>query len=67
MESLRYEVDPNDPRAPSQEAWDRLSSEEQRRVVDSLPARLSWFDANAPIQRLSAMVDDATRRVERVQ
>lgn len=34
-----YDIDPNDPRAPPQETWDALSSEERRRIVDSLPSK----------------------------
>ena len=32
-----YQVDPLDPRAPSQEIWDRMSPEERDRVVAMLP------------------------------
>lgn len=32
-----YRLDPADPRAPSQEAWDRMTPEERARVVDALP------------------------------
>jgi Uma2 family endonuclease len=38
-------IDPNDPRAPSQEVWDSLSEEERARVVESLP---SEFPSAAP-------------------
>lgn len=34
---LAYVVDPTDPRAPSQELWDRLSESERERIVQSLP------------------------------
>ena len=33
----RYDIDPDDPRAPSQAVWDALSPEERTRVVASLP------------------------------
>ena len=34
---LTYVVDPNDPRAPSQELWDRLGDAERARIIQSLP------------------------------
>jgi hypothetical protein len=34
---LRYTVDPNDPRAPSQELWDRFSEAERDRIIQMLP------------------------------
>jgi Uma2 family endonuclease len=33
-----YQIDPADPRAPSQEVWDRMSPEERARVVAMLPS-----------------------------
>jgi hypothetical protein len=35
---LTYRVDPDDPRAPPQELWERLTPEERARIVDSLPS-----------------------------
>jgi hypothetical protein len=35
-----YVVDPEDPRAPSQEVWDALSPREREQVVDSLPSEI---------------------------
>lgn len=35
--ALRYEVDPTDPRAPTQDVWDRLSEAERARIVQALP------------------------------
>ena len=43
-----YRVDPNDPRAPSQELWERLSPEERARVVDSLPSEFPVSEASPP-------------------
>jgi Uma2 family endonuclease len=37
MQRSSFVVDPADPRAPSQEEWERMSEEERRRVVASLP------------------------------
>src|SRR5262245_5739539 len=34
-------IDPDDPRAPPAEVWERLSPEERRAVVDSLPSDFS--------------------------
>ncbi|HEU5077533.1 MAG TPA: Uma2 family endonuclease [Polyangiaceae bacterium] len=39
MESLkRYTIDPDDPRAPSEDEWARLSEHERRWIVDHLPS-----------------------------
>lgn len=35
-------IDPDDPRAPSQEVWDALSDEERREVVRLLPNEVPW-------------------------
>src|SRR5882672_531709 len=35
-----YVVDPEDPRAPSQELWDAMSEEERAQVVDALPSEI---------------------------
>lgn len=41
MSRARYAIDPRDPRAPSQEAWDQLSAEERARIVAELPSEIS--------------------------
>jgi len=51
----RYVVDPNDPRAPSQEVWDQLSEEEREHIVQSLPTGDS--DRRAAIEAYSAAID----------
>ncbi|QRO01319.1 Uma2 family endonuclease [Archangium violaceum] len=43
-----YRVDPDDPRAPPQEEWERLSSEERARIVDSLPSEFPVSEASTP-------------------
>src|SRR5690606_4152923 len=35
------QVDPLDPRAPSQSVWDALSSDERQRILDALPSELA--------------------------
>jgi Uma2 family endonuclease len=37
---LPVEIDPDDPRAPTEEVWQRLSNEERARVVDALPSEI---------------------------
>ncbi len=37
-----YRIDPDAPRAPTQELWDALSPEERQRIVDSLPSQLQY-------------------------
>lgn len=41
-------VDPDDPRAPPQEVWDRLSESERQRVLDSLPSEFPPDEARPP-------------------
>ncbi|WP_438023511.1 hypothetical protein [Sorangium sp. So ce233] len=36
-----YRIDPEDPRAPSQEMWDRMSPEQRDRVVAMLPSEFT--------------------------
>lgn len=38
MPTSRYQVDPDDPRAPSQEVWDALTIAERAKVVAELPS-----------------------------
>jgi Uma2 family endonuclease len=42
-----YVLDPDDPRAPTSEQWDRMSPDERRRVVDMLPSEVP-LDLFAP-------------------
>jgi Uma2 family endonuclease len=39
-----YEVNPEDPRAPPQWLWDRLSPEQRQRVLDALPSEIQRAD-----------------------
>ncbi len=41
-------VDPDDPRAPPQELWDRLTESERQRIVDSLPSEFPPNEARPP-------------------
>jgi Uma2 family endonuclease len=41
-------IDPDDPRAPPQELWDRMSPDERRRVLDELPSELDVSEASPP-------------------
>ncbi len=41
-------VDPDDPRAPPQELWDRLTEAERQLVVDSLPSEFPPNEASPP-------------------
>ncbi len=40
MRGAPYLVDPADPRAPAQDVWDRMSEEERRWVIASLPSEV---------------------------
>lgn len=41
-------IDPDDPRAPPQELWDRMTPEERQRVLDALPSEFDLPRANPP-------------------
>jgi Uma2 family endonuclease len=43
-----WTLDPDDPRAPTQEEWDRMAPEERTRVVDTLPSELPPSEAHPP-------------------
>lgn len=43
-----YVVDPDDPRAPPQEIWDRLSPEERESIIRSLPSEFPVSEASPP-------------------
>jgi Uma2 family endonuclease len=40
MEPSSYRVDPDDPRAPAQEVWDRMDEAQRRQVLDTLPSEI---------------------------
>lgn len=48
MERSRFSSDRRFPRAPTQEAWDRLTPEERRAVVSALPASLTEEELSPP-------------------
>jgi Uma2 family endonuclease len=48
MPAEPYRVDPDDPRAPPQELWERLTPEERARIVASLPSEFPVSGANLP-------------------
>ncbi|WNG50125.1 Uma2 family endonuclease [Archangium minus] len=48
MSADSYRVDPDDPRAPPQEVWDRLTPEERAHVIASLPSEFPVSEANPP-------------------
>jgi Uma2 family endonuclease len=41
-------IDPDDPRAPPQEVWDRLTDSERHRIVDNLPSEFPPNEARPP-------------------
>lgn len=43
-----YAVDPRDPRAPPEDVWARMSPEERRRVIESLPSEIEITGASPP-------------------
>ncbi len=48
MNSTPFTINPEDPRAPSQELWDRLPPEERARIVASLPSEFPTSRATPP-------------------
>jgi hypothetical protein len=44
----RWTLDPDDPRAPPQELWDRMSEDERLRVVANLPSEFEISEAAPP-------------------
>jgi Uma2 family endonuclease len=45
---LSWVIDPDDPRAPPQDLWDRMTPEERARVVDALPSEIEIRGAPPP-------------------
>ncbi|WP_437727112.1 Uma2 family endonuclease [Sorangium sp. So ce861] len=45
---VSWAIDPDDPRAPPQEIWDRMTPEERQRVIDALPSELESSEASPP-------------------
>jgi Uma2 family endonuclease len=41
-------VDPDDPRAPPQELWDRLTARQRQHIIDSLPSEFPASEAHPP-------------------
>ncbi|WP_437680346.1 Uma2 family endonuclease [Sorangium sp. So ce131] len=41
-------IDPDDPRAPPQELWDRMTPDERQRVLDTLPSEFEVSEASPP-------------------
>jgi Uma2 family endonuclease len=48
MDAEPYRVDPEDPRTPSQEEWDRLTPQERARIISSLPLEFAVSEASPP-------------------
>lgn len=48
VDSSPYLFDPNDPRAPSQSQWDRMSDAERAHVVESLPSEFPVRESAPP-------------------
>jgi Uma2 family endonuclease len=71
MRPARFVVDPHDPRAPSQEVWDRLSDAERRQLVASLPSEIPRAEPpegdahRIPKTRALESLDEYYRRIRR--
>lgn len=63
-----YRIDAADPRAPSQEVWDRMSPEERDRVVAMLPIEVpNKQDAEERVKAEAARADAEAARAEELQ
>ncbi len=61
MADSRQDLDWVPPRAPSQEAWDAMSSEERRRTVDALPSWMTEGELTAPEGDLHYLAKEGAR------
>jgi nucleotide-binding universal stress UspA family protein len=64
MRHARYVVDPDDPRAPSQEVWDRLTEDERAQVLASLPSKRAAEEEARRAQAEARRADEEARRAE---
>lgn len=48
MSALPYRINPDDPRAPPQEVWDRMTAEEREALLASLPSEFPVTEETAP-------------------
>ncbi|WP_437899553.1 hypothetical protein [Sorangium sp. So ce124] len=55
-------IDPDDPRAPPQELWDRMTPEERQRVLDTLPSKFEI--SKARISETEMSLDEERRRFD---
>jgi hypothetical protein len=62
----KYVVDPDDPRAPPQDVWDRMTAAERAQVLEALPSQTGAAlpDSSELIARLDARLSDAVIRAE---
>ena len=60
MSALPYRINPDDPRAPPQEVWDRMTAEEREALLASLPSEF-------PVTKEAALEgDELIRMLERI-
>jgi hypothetical protein len=67
-----WEIDPDDPRAPPQDVWDRMSPAERRRVLEDLPSKFDISerraeDAEHRAEALEARLAEALAEIERLK
>ncbi|MDC0685033.1 hypothetical protein [Sorangium atrum] len=55
-------IDPDDPRAPPQELWDRMAPEERQRVLDTLPSKFDISEAR--IEETEMSLDEERQRAD---
>jgi hypothetical protein len=63
-QGLPYALDPNDPRAPSQEQWEAFSEAERRKVVQSLPADVPVAQELERERQLRESAEERSKRAE---
>ncbi len=63
MRHARYVVDPDDPRAPSQEVWDLLTEGERAQVLASLPSKRAADEEARRADALAERIERLTARL----
>jgi len=69
---INWVIDPDDPRAPPQEIWDRMSPDERQRVLDELPSRIDEAERRSEenarrAEEAEAKLAEALAEIERLK
>jgi hypothetical protein len=64
---VRWIVDPDDPRAPPTEIWERLTPEQRAAVIEALPSEFPASEVSPPVPFADELIDRITRLAEEAQ